>query len=384
MILLLAWAMVPASLRGQANFDFPRTDSTSYALYQQTAWKELLQYGKAALAGGQDFPLLRLRLGYAAFQLGNYSEAIRHYEAVLREDRANAVAHQYIYWSRLNLNQPETAMAEHAWLDATALGHPVPARAKLTAAGTEVSFKQTTYTTRGNPFYARGFLEHRLSPRLHWHHSVATYQQTIREPLLTGVRNNNNISIGQFEYYSRATLNLGRHWQLKGAWHYLHTPFNNLVYNNHLFLGGLKYLGTYFDLQADYVGGNLTDSTVGQFNMQLGLYPLGNLNLYSFSTAMARQGGFNFRQVLGLRVMKNTWLEANATLGEFRNLAENEALYVYNAIDDNTFKGGAQALFLFRGGMRASAGYTYEKRRLFGRDILFNQHSITGGLSWTF
>jgi hypothetical protein len=29
-------------------------------------------------------------------------------------------------------------------------------------------------------------------------------------------------------------LNLDRHWQLKAAYHYLHTPFNNFKYNNHL------------------------------------------------------------------------------------------------------------------------------------------------------
>ena len=382
--LCLLLAFFQGSVKGQDAWNFQRTDSASYALYQRGEWKSLLQYGKQALSAGQDFPLLRLRLGYAAYMLGNFSEAIRQYEAVLKSDRDNSFAHQFIYWSRIQLNQPEMAMAERSWLDAERLGTPLPARTAITAAGTEISYKQTNSLRRGNPFYARGFLEHRLLPRLHWHHSLVTYQQQINEPLLTGVQNNEKIVIHQFEYYSRAVFNLNRHWQLKGAWHYLHTPFNNLVYNNHLFLGGLHYYDRYFSVQADYIGGTLIDAPFSQFNLQAGLYPFGNLNLYSFSTGIVRSGKVNFKQVLGGRVRKNVWLEGHTTLGRFRNLAENDALYLYNAIDTNTFKGGAQTIILLGGGLRMSAGYTFEKRQLYRTSATFHQHSITGGLSWTF
>ncbi|MBK8141379.1 MAG: hypothetical protein IPK57_10370 [Chitinophagaceae bacterium] len=98
----------------------------------------------------------------------------------------------------------------------------------------------------------------------------------------------------------RLVLNLDR-LAVKAAYHYLHTPFNNFKYNNHLLLVGFKYNGNYFDLQADAILGKLTDTSVRQYNLQLGLYPSGNLDLYSFSTAMVRQQegiAFNFKQVL--------------------------------------------------------------------------------------
>ncbi|MBK8507045.1 MAG: hypothetical protein IPL46_35660 [Saprospiraceae bacterium] len=116
------------------------------------------------------------------------------------------------------------------------------------------------------------------------------------------MNNNNKIAINQVEYYNRIHINLNRHWQLKAAWHYLNTPFNNFKYNNNLLLAGVKYYGSYFDLQADAIVGKLTDTSLQQYNLQLGLYPLGNLKLYSFSTGMLRQqagSAFNFKQVLG-------------------------------------------------------------------------------------
>ncbi|WP_204268173.1 hypothetical protein, partial [Escherichia coli] len=64
-------------------------NTKSYALYEKSAWKELLLYGKEAITAKQDFKLLRLRLGYAAFMLGNYSEALNQYQQVLKNDSYN-------------------------------------------------------------------------------------------------------------------------------------------------------------------------------------------------------------------------------------------------------------------------------------------------------
>ena len=373
------------ALKAQNQFTYAAVDSQSYALYQKAAWKELLTYGKQAIQAGQDFLLLRLRLGYAAYMTGNYSESIKHYEAVLKQDAQNATAHYYIYWCRINLNQPEIAMAGARYIAEGAMDAKKLKKMAFTSGGVEVSFKQTDHVSRGNPLYASVSLGNRFSHNFHMEQSLVSYRQKITEPLLTAVNNNRNININQFEYYNRLLFNLGRHWQLKGAYHFLYTPFNNLEYYNHLGLAGVRYYGTYADFQADAVVGRLTDSTVQQYNLQLGLYPMGNLNLYSFSTAMVRGGnnsGFNFREVLGVKLLKKAWLEANITAGEFRNLVENDALYVYNAIDLNKMKAGLTGIFLLPNGLVAQLGYTYELRQLYGRTVTFNQHSITGGLKW--
>jgi hypothetical protein len=383
----LVFSMALVHVHAQQNFSFAVVDSQSYALYQKADWKTLLTYGKLAIANKQDFLLLRLRTGYAAFMIENYSEAIKHYEAVLREDKYNNTAHYFIYWSRINLGQPELAMAEAKFIAKDAIDEKKLKPSAITGVEAEFSFKRTSTLFRSNPFYARIGLANRFNPSLHMQQSVATYQQQINEPLLTSVADKEKININQFEYYNRFLLNLDRHWQIKAAYHYLYTPFNNYTYNNHLLLLGVKYNSNYFDLQADAVIGKLTDTATKQFNLQLGLYPAGNLNFYSFSTAMLRLQGstaFNFRQVIGVKLVKDVWLEGNITLGEFRNLVENDALYVYHAIDPNTMKAGITSYILLGSKTTLQLGYTYEKRRLFNTTNEFHQHSITGGLSWKF
>lgn len=385
---ILAFFLAATAATAQQDYSFVTVDSTTYALYEKAAWKELLIYGKDAIANNQDFSYLRLRLGYAAFMTGNYAEALRHYKKVLQEDSYNSTAHYFIYWSRINLNQPELAMAEIKYLSPGMLPGKNTNPAAITGVELEFSYKQTTAASRQNPLYARFGLGNRFGYGVHMQQSIATYQQKISEPLLTAVTNNANININQFEYYNRLLFNLGRGWQLKTAWHYLYTPFNNFKYNNHLVLAGLKYNGNYFDLQADAVLGTLTDTSQQQYNLQLGLYPLGNFNLYSFSTASIRQregeSAFNFRQVLGVKIIKNIWLEGHITAGEFRNLAENDALYVYHAIDPNKSKAGITSYIFLGGTTILQLGYTHEKRQLFGTTTTFQQHSITGGLSWKF
>ena len=58
---------------------------------------------------GQDFTLLRLRMGYAAFMQSDFSQAIIQYEQVLKNDSYNTTAHYYIWLCRTYLNQ--TALA---------------------------------------------------------------------------------------------------------------------------------------------------------------------------------------------------------------------------------------------------------------------------------
>ncbi len=362
-------------------------DIHSLNLFNEANWKALQTYGKENISAGIDFPLLRMRTGYAAFMLNNFSEAIKQYDVVLKNDSYNNIAHYYIYLCRKYLNQHELAAAELKYLSKEVLQQEKLKPVAFTNIGIEVSYKQTDWYARGNPLYTRLNLGNRFSRNFHMQQSVASYKQTISEPLFLAVSNNNNININEVAYYNRLMLNLDSRWQIKGAYHFLYTPFNNFVYYNHLALLGVKYNGNYFDIQADAVVGTLIDSTLQQYNVQLRLYPFGNLNLYSFSTASLRQQGqsaFNFRQVLGAKIMKNIWLEGNVTLGTFSNLIENDALYVYNSIDPNKFKGGITTYISLSAKTIVQLGYTYELRELYKQSTTFNQHSFNTAISWKF
>jgi hypothetical protein len=383
---ILACCALPVSAQTPEQAE---TDRISYDLYQRASWKELLVYGKEAVRDGRDFNLLRLRLGYAAFMLGNYSEALKHYDALLKRDHANQTAHYYAWLCRTYLNQPELAGYHIKYFPAEWMKDSNRKGLALMGIGAEFSYKSTDQIRRSDASYGRLDVANRWTHNVNMHQAVGFFQQTINEPALSNlVQNKNNINIAQKEYYNKLTLNLDRRWQLKAAYHLVYTPFNNFIYYNHLGMLGLQYHGNYVNWQADAVVGQVTDTIQQQYNLSATYYPLGNLNLYGISTLMLRNrqthSGINVKQVVGFKWMKKSWLEANTTLGSFNNLSESDGLYLYNAIDANQFKAGLTMYWLLNKHLMGQLGYTFEQRAIYFYQNTFNQHSITGGLSWKF
>ena len=380
-----------SNIFAQQAYTYDVVNIKSYGLYEKGTWKELINYGNEAIANGQDFTLLRLRIGYAAFMIGNFSEAVKAYEKVLQNDSYNVTAHYYLWLSRKYLNQPELADKHLAFLSAEALVKEKQNSLAFTGVGVETSFKSTNITGRGDTWYNMLHVENRFGWNVHMSQAISYFNQTIQLPTFgpNGLPGNAPLTvINQVEYYNKLTFNLNNHWQIKGAYHYTNTPINATVYQNHSGLIGIKYSGNYFDVQADGVFSKMYDSTISQFDFQLGYYPLGNQKLYGISTAIYRNrttgSGFNFRQVLGGQVAKKIWLEGNITLGSFQDLFENDALYLYNAIDKNNYKAGVMGYFSLGQKCIFELGYTSEQRVLYGKTTTFNQNSITGGLKWKF
>lgn len=385
---LLTALLLGPGLQAQDTSAYESALSHTYSLYEKGEWKALLQYGKNYLQREPDFILLRLRMGYAAFMTGNYSEALIQYAAVLKKDSYNETAHYYSWLCRRYLNQPEQAGAHLKYLPASVKEQEKIKPVAITKAAAEVSFKSTPQPGRGNGLYTRADLYTRLSPGIHMQHSFALFNQTIAEPKLAAVINNNRIAINQREYFNKTLINLSTRWQLIGAYHYLYTPFNNYIYHNQVALAGLRYNGTCFSVQADAVFGSLTDTSISQLNARVEWLPKGNLDWYLFTTVSIRSrnglSAVNVKPVVGAKLMNKLWLEGNATLGTFSNMVENDGLYVYNAIDPNQVKLGATAYITLGSRYTAQIGYTFEKRILFQTKQSFQQHSITGGISCQF
>ncbi len=385
---LLGSMLLSAAVSAQDSSAYEKALNQSYALYEKGEWKELIAYGKAYLRDHPDFILLRLRMGYAAFMTGNYSEALQNYDAVLRMDSYQESAHYYSWLCRRYLNQEAQSDAHLKYLSASTLQAEKIKSFAVTRAGTELSFKSTAQPGRGNGMYTRFDLHTRVSKGFRMQHSFALFNQTLAEPKLTAVTGNLNIPVNQKEYYNKTEINLSRHWQAIAAYHYLYTPFNNFIYHNQVLLMGLRYNGYSLALQADAAFGQMTDTSQQQVNLRVEWMPRGNMDLYCFSTLSIRsrngQSGVNLKQVLGARLLSRLWLEANATLGSFSNLLENDALYVYNAIDPNRLKAGATAYITLGSRCTAQLGYTFENRSLFRTNQTFQQHSITGGITCQF
>jgi hypothetical protein len=384
-VIPLILLMASLGAAAQPAMDYPSVEAQSISRYLKGDWKGLLTYGRLALAAGVDHLNLRLRLGYAAFVTGDFATAIAHYEKALGFDSHNETARYHIHYARRYLGQHEIATAEAERLPTPLLEGEGLRKPKLTLLGIEGSYKASLVDIREDPFYGRLTLGYRLSPSLHLQHALSGYTQRIAEPLLTSLPGNTDIGIAQTGLWNRAAWNLDRHWQALAAYHYQQNRFGGLVYHNHLLLVGARYHGSRVTLQGDAVVGRMIDTDLVQANLTLQAYPLGSQNLYGITTLTLRDNPgapVILRQALGGKVLKDVWLEGHATFGEFRNFVEGDALYLYNALDTDRVKAGIGTYIALPGGRVLQLGYTFEERRLYGRQTTFYQHSFTGGITW--
>lgn len=59
-----------------AQQSLPKVDALTYQLFQQKAWDNLIKEGNKAIQNGIDYYYLRVRMGIAYYEKGNYSGAI--------------------------------------------------------------------------------------------------------------------------------------------------------------------------------------------------------------------------------------------------------------------------------------------------------------------
>ena len=379
--ILCVMLLSPAAF-SQKKESLVEVDQHSLRLYNAADWRSLLTYGKERIANGIDFPLLRMRAGYAAFMLGNYSESLLQYKKVLDDDEANATALYYVYLNNLYLNNQSEARYYAGKLPAETMTAEKIRVNKISVIDGEFSYKLPQHADRGNATYGRIGLGLQLGYRFELEQSIALFSQNLSEPGLLTVTNNRNIQNNQKEYYAKATYAATGKLAVIGGYHYIYTPFNNRVYNNHLVFGGLRYTTPYAQLKLMAAGGDMTDASYSQYDFTVKLMPLGNSRLYTISRA-AYGDAFTFTQVAGLQVARPLWLEGNVTFGTYRNLLEHDALYVFNDIDTKQMKFGGSLYFSFSKQGLLAFNYTFDNKLRYGTTSnYFKQHSLNTAISW--
>jgi hypothetical protein len=357
-------------------------ETHSLQLFNNANWEELLQYGKETIKNGTDFSLLRMRMGYAAFMMGNYSQSFKYYKAVYTAEPNNNTALYYCYLNNLYLNNTAATRFYASKLDEYTknIEHLKPI--KISEIGLEYSFKAPNITERGNAQYALLNINTQVGYKLELQQGFASYNQIINEPKFIYVTDNNKINISQKEYFAKLIYTPIAKLNIIGGFHYVYTPFNNFKYGNNIAFGGVKFATPYIHLQGLAHIANVTDIKYNQFDVAINTYPTGNLNLYTISKAMFGNNTV-FKQVLGTKVMKNTWLEGNITLGEYETLIDNDGLYLVNDIDTKKFKAGASIYTFLHKKFLLSLNYNLEQKQKYQTtNNNFNQHSSTINLKW--
>jgi hypothetical protein len=321
-----------------------------------------------------------MRVGYAAYMLGNFSQSLIQYKKVYDEDPDNNIALYYVYLNNLYLNN--TMAAKYY---AQKLPHEIKITdrlkgTKLSGLQLEFSNKMPHDTARRTAQYSRMGINLDLGYRFQLQQSIAFYT------LLVNTTNGNNKLVYQRlqqpEYYGKLTYAATSQISLLGAYHFISDRFPDTTLNTHILLGGIKYNSPYVSVQANASFGNFK-TKYSQYDGILSVYPLGNLNLYSISR-LSFGTQTNFTQVLGTKLSNGFWLEGNMTLGRSSYLFDNDALYVKNDPDPLQFRCGGTAYKMLSKKLLLTLNYTFEQKQRFLTTNYYYQHSINGGLSWKF
>lgn len=385
LIILLSCPALLAYAQKKQSYSNARVDDLTDSLINAGNWKEVIVKSKEYIAHGIDYMGLRLKVGFAQFMVGNYAAATENYERVLQRDPNNQTARYYLYLCYKYQNNEVLAGEQLAKLDTASLKLLQAGRTGFVSAGLESSYKMANTTYRGNASYTKADLSVRVAGKLLAYDAVSYFDQKIYSYSNRKWQVNDD---RQKENFLKLSYALCDHFTLTGGWHYLNTQYLTTNYNGNLFVGGINYSVPYLNLQGDVDAGRIMTDKLKQYNGQVMVEPLGNLNLYFISGVSylnrSTTDNFIFSETAGFKATKNIWLETSATFGNLNDYVEAGGLYIYNTFDDTKLKLSETAYFQLTRRLMLNLNYTYEKKQDNVEKFNYNQNSIAARISWMF
>jgi len=316
-------------------------DSITYAQYTSKQWKDLVKTGKKAQKIDSSFYYLKLRMGVAYYELGNYRKAIKYFEQTLKETPKDAFIEEFLYYSYLfsgrkadavkfskNMNKDvkkrekihkprlvQGVQAEGGYFMNKDYNNLVSVDNDLLEDNDE-SYIYAEQLVPKDYKYANFGLTHSINNSITFFHSYTNLQiqklqqyhtyeyendeygyikdsvKTINDTIVTTV---------QHQYYASVNIQLKHGLSIIPAFHFLNTTNTNYTFNydtvthGQYFTNGKTYLNSYlfylgivkecrlFTLGVSASYSNLNNKKQIQPGVSLIYYPFGNTNLYTGS-----------------------------------------------------------------------------------------------------
>ena len=181
---------------------------------------------------------------------------------------------------------------------------------------------------------------------------------------------------------------------------------NDTSFNNYLAAIQISKVFRIFNVALSGSWSNLNGKKQKQADISLTCYPLGNLDLYSTTTATGFFQGKDKRlllsQILGFKITSWMWWEANFYLGNYTNANIFNGYIVYNNSDIIDYRGGANLLFFLGSHFQLSLIYQYFRKEsrqyYYTKDPATNEineipqtrnnpyytNTLIGGITWKF
>jgi hypothetical protein len=414
-------------------------------MYLEKRWKELTDAGVDALSAGHDFYYMRMRLGIARFERGQYAGAARHFKKALEHNSGDPIALEYLFYCNLYNGEYGAASRLISSLSEEH-GRKVMSESRLgrntvvisayyngfdTDAFVENPASWFTDSEPGTETVARGIvnpsisLSHYVSPGVYYFHSFNNVTKTSLLHYYDGTRviNLNNQKVFQNQYYGSFSFTSAGGFSFRPYFHGVVTVYDYILPLTGMSSGFYTVMrGTAFHYSA---GMNLRQRT-GYFAVDGGvalnrfgsgralqtegglmIYPLGNSNFYAggrvagvLQPEMTLSDISSMKPVYtitaGVSVPKAFSAEFSWIVGEFRNLTTGNGLYLFNSPDFITERillnftiplGTKSSTAFFAGG-----GLNRHKSTWFSTDNVFSNNqtlnyksfNLNGGVTWNF
>ncbi|MDX2171496.1 MAG: hypothetical protein SFY56_00145 [Bacteroidota bacterium] len=209
--------LIATNFKAQDTLNSFYVESNSYKLYTEKNWTELIKFGNQAIKQDFDYYYLRIRLGIAYFESGNYYGAERHFEKALSFNSDDELVLEYLYFCFIYTAHFEEAMklsktfnkqlTEKLKTDKT---HPI---GYVIAEGGVKTTDSTKILGNGNYFHIG--LGHYIAKQFSLFHGLTYFSQTFADHY------GSSGQATQFQYYLKATIPLKNNWQVLPGFHYI-------------------------------------------------------------------------------------------------------------------------------------------------------------------
>ncbi|RIH66351.1 hypothetical protein D1164_05430 [Mariniphaga sediminis] len=303
----------------QQKLSYPEVDKTSYELFQQKKWAELIRYTADARRQGIDFFYLQVRTGIAFYNQKKYRTASKWFFRAWENDKAFSWLQEYLYYSLVFGGRTTEANKIAGSFSSDVQQKIGFARSKVTRVALEAGysfnpdFESLTGMSHGEQagvgedygeaYYLKDYhfesfdFSHQVAPGFSLNHNLTYLGLNREERVDWGGKNTFPLKINQFQYYFNPHFVLGKKLYV--------SPAASVMWGNYdLMLGGFTgtqtkmfYGSSYrfsdfvfstavwlplgnFSPGAEINLANIRDNNFTQLSTWLTVYPFSNLSFY--------------------------------------------------------------------------------------------------------
>jgi len=431
---------------GDNELTYTVVEETSYELYAQQHWDELIRFGKKAVRSHIDYYYLRMRMGMACFELEKYLSAITHFEKAIAFNPIDITGHIYLFYCYLytdNLVQadkiktglparyagklPEVKSTGLQFVNFEAgplLNNAVEKADNIPIDGKDDIYGEIDLPVNG--YYANMGFKYAPTRNLSFYFGFSDIllRKQKKIEIFNQVTVDDHYRLNEYQSYGNVTVRFSDRYALISALNYsfyncstvyaVYDSLTNTYIYNRRASPVNNYLLSLALIRHDHLIRTSVFTTLSHLNhaqqllagIGLTFYPLGSDRFYTSSTLMdlyqENKNSLIFDQTLGWFFSRGLWAEVNITLGTLRNYSEYNAFIVYDIPDIIKFKYGLSLNALLWKHLHVSVHYkfmeregnylTYERRnpQPFSRPLpaiktySYSTNIITGGFIWNF